>query len=152
MRKLNKKVAVGVAAAAIVAVGAGTAYAYWTTTGSGSGSATNGSSNGTITLSATFANGLTPGASEPVTYKASNPGSSSLFVGTITPTVSIDAAHVTAGCLAGDFTIAPTVSNTQVLAGATNVTVGTGTLAFADTAANQDGCKGATVTLTLASN
>src|SRR5947209_14153255 len=100
MRKLNKKVAAGVAAAAIVAVGAGTAYAYWTTTGSGSGSATNASSNGTIVLHASFAAGLTPGAVEAVTYTADNANSSSLYVGTVTPTVSIDSAHATAGCLA----------------------------------------------------
>jgi hypothetical protein len=30
--------------------------------------------------------------------------------------------------------------------------VGSGTLYFADTSANQDGCKGATITLTLGSN
>jgi hypothetical protein len=152
MPKLNKKIAVVAAAAAVVAIGAGTAYAYWTTTGSGTGSATNASSNGTIVLHASFANGLTPGANETVTYTADNGGSSSLYVGTITPTVSLDAASVTAGCLVGDFTIAPTTSNTTVPAHASAYSVGTGTLAFADTAANQDGCKGATVTLTLASN
>lgn len=149
MPKLNKKVAAGVAAAAIVALGAGTAYAYWTTTGSGSGSATNGSSNGTISLSATFADGLTPGASEAVTYQATNPGSSSLYVGTITPTVSTDKA----GCTASDFSIAPTNANITVPAHTTvGMTVGTGSLTFLDAATNQDACKGAVVTLSLASN
>jgi hypothetical protein len=152
MPKLNKKIAVVAAAAAVVAIGAGTAYAYWTTTGSGTGSATNASSNGTIVLHAAFANGLTPGASETVTYTADNTNSSSLYVGTITPTVSIDAAHVTAGCLVGDFTIPATTSNTTVPANTSAFAVGTGTLSFADTAANQDGCKGAVVTLTLSSN
>ena len=152
MPKLNKKIAAGVAAAAIVAAGAGTAFAYWTTTGSGTGSATTASSNGTIVLHASFANGLTPGGNETVTYTADNAGGSSLFVGTITPTVSLDSASVTAGCLVGDFTIPATVSNTTVPAHSTGFAVGTGTLSFADTSANQDGCKGAVVTLTLASN
>lgn len=150
MPKLNKKVAAAVAAAAIVAVGAGTAYAYWTTTGSGSGSATNATSNGTITLNAAFDPGLTPGASEAVTYTADNPNSSSLYVGTVTPTVSIDAAH--SGCSAADFVVAPLVANKTVPAGATGYALGSNTIAFTDTAANQDACQGATVTLTLASN
>jgi hypothetical protein len=150
MRKLNKKVAAGVAAAAIVAVGAGTAYAYWTTTGSGSGSATNGTSNGTIVLHASFAAGLTPGATEAVTYTADNLNSSSLYVGTVTPTVSIDAAH--SGCSAADFAISPLVSNTTVPASTSGYALGSNTIAFTDTSANQDACKGATVTLTLASN
>jgi len=150
MPKLNKKIAAGVAAAAIVAAGAGSAYAYWSTTGSGSGSGTNASSNGTVSLHAAFADGLTPGASEAVTYTADNAGSSSLQVGTITPTVSVDAAHST--CLVSDFSIAPTASNTTVPAHSTGYAVGSGTLSFADTAVNQDGCKGAIITLTLASN
>jgi hypothetical protein len=152
MRKLNKKIVVGTAAAAVVLVGGGIAFAYWSTTGSGSGSATNAASNGTVVLHAAFAGGLTPGASETVTYTADNAGTSSLRVGTITPTVSIDAAHVTSGCAVTDFTIAPTTSNTTVAATTNGVAAGTGTLFFADTAANQDGCKGATITLTLASN
>ena len=152
MPKLNKKIVAVAAAAVVVAAGAGTAFAYWTTTGSGSGSAGTASSNGTIALHAAFDSGLTPGASEAVSYTADNAGTSSLYVGTITPTVSIDAAHVTAGCLASDFSIAPTSANVTVPAGASGLAVGSGTLAFADTSANQDGCKGATITLTLASN
>ena len=64
MKFTKKKLIVGGIAVAVVAAGAGTALAYWTTSGSGTGSATNASSNGTIVLHASFANGLTPGASE----------------------------------------------------------------------------------------
>jgi hypothetical protein len=140
------------AVGAVIIAGAGVAFAYWTTTGSGTGNATNATTNGTITLTATFSGGLTPGGSKTVTYTADNAGTSSLRVGTITPTVSIDATHVTAGCLVGDFTIPATISNTTVAAGAAGVAAGTGTLSFADTGINQDGCKGAIVTLALASN
>jgi hypothetical protein len=151
MRRFTKKqyLVAGVAAA-IIAGTAGSAIAYWTTSGSGSGNANTASANGTIVLHATFAAGLTPGAHEAVAYTADNGGSSSLLVGTITPTVSIDSGHST--CLATDFTIAPTTSNTTVPKNSTAVSVGAGDLAFADTAVNQDGCKGATVTLTLSSN
>lgn len=154
MRGLNiKKKTAAIAVAGVLTVAtAGGAYAYWSTTGSGTGSATAASANGTVVLHAAYANGLTPGANEQVSYTADNAGSSSLRVGTITPTVSIDADHVALGCLASDFTIPATLSNTTVPAGATGVDAGTGTLSFADSAVSQDGCKGAIVTLTLASN
>jgi len=151
MRKFSKKIVIAVAASvAAVSIGGGIAFAYWTTTGAGTGTATNATTNGTVALHAAFANGLTPGASQTVTYTADNAGTSSLFVGTITPVVSIDAGH--SGCLAADFTIPATLSNTTVPAHGSAVAAGTGTLTFADTALNQDACKGAIVTLTLSSN
>jgi len=148
----RKRKVIALAVGGFIVAGAGVAFAYWTTTGSGTGSQTNASSNGTVTLHAAFTTGLTPGGTKTVTYTADNPGTSSLRVGTITPVVSIDAAHVTLGCLVADFTIPVTVSNTTVAAGGSGVAAGTGTLSFADTGINQDGCKGATVTLALTSN
>ena len=148
----RKRKIIALAVAGFVLAGTAAAVAYWTTTGSGTGSQTNASSNGTVTLHATFSTGLTPGGTKTVTYTADNAGTTSLRVATITPVVSIDATHVTAGCLVADFTIPATVSNTTVPAGGSGVAVGTGTLSFADTAINQDGCKGATVTLTLSSD
>lgn len=134
------------AVAAISAVGA---FAYWTTTGAGTGSAANASSNGTIVLKASFAPGLTPGASEPVSFTASNAGTSSLYVGTVTSVVSTSAV----GCLAADFTVPPAIENQTIAAGAVDEPLLVGsTISFADTAVNQDACKGATVTLTLSSN
>jgi len=147
--KINKK-SVVVATAALVLVGAGSAFAYWTTTGSGTGTATNASSNGVVVLHATFANGLTPGASEAVTYTGDNAGTSSLNVGTITPVVSVDAAHST--CLAADFVATTVTSNTTLAHNTSGVALGAGTLTFTDTAVNQDGCKGAVITITASSN
>jgi len=131
----------------LLAVGA---YAYWTTTGAGTGSATNASANGTLVLHATFASTLTPGATLPVSFTADNASTSSLRVGTVTTVVSIDAPHVTSGCLAGDFTVGPAIEN-QTIAKATSgvALLVPGSIVFNDTALNQDGCKGATVTLTL---
>jgi hypothetical protein len=146
MPKLNKKIAIAAAAVAVVAIGGGTAFAYWSTTGSGSGSATNGSSNGTLVLTATFANGLTPGASEPVSYTATNGGTSNLLVNTIHAVVSTDSAL----CLASDFTVPDATSGVTGPAGTTTpMTVGASSIAFANTAADQDACKGAVITLTL---
>jgi hypothetical protein len=134
------------AVAAVAAVGA---YAYWTTTGSGNGSALNASSNGTIVLHASFAPGLTPGASEAVSFTADNLNSSSLYVGTVSSVVSTSDA----GCLPADFTVPPAIENQTIPANTSGVALGIdSTITFADTALNQDHCKGATVTLTLTSN
>ena len=151
MRNLSKKAKTIIAGAAIAGLAStGVAYAYWTTTGSGDGSATSASANGTIDLYASFADGLTPGASEDVTFTADNLGTSSLYVGDITlASVSTDKPS----CDVADFTMPDVTSNTTVAAGATGATLlGTGTLTFADTAFNQDECKGAIVTLHLTSN
>jgi hypothetical protein len=147
VHRLSKKTTAAVTATFLV-IGGG-AYAFWTTSGQGIVSAPNAASNGTVVLNATFAPGLTPGASVPVTYTANNTGSSSLRVGTISHVVSTSDPL----CLPADFTIANVVSNTTVPANSTNFALaGTGTLTFADTAVNQDACKSATVTLTLTSN
>lgn len=154
MRKfhMKKKAAVAVAAAALTVTAAGGAFAYWTTTGSGSGSATNASSNGTIVLHAAFGDGLTPGASEPVSFTADNGGSSSLYVGTITMTgATVDAAH--SGCAVGDFTMPSVDSKTTVPAHSTGFALGgSGTVTYADTSSDQSACKGAIITLNLTSN
>jgi hypothetical protein len=149
MPKLNKKIAIAVSAAAIVTIGGGTAFAYWTTTGSGSGSATTASSNGTIDLQASFADGVvTPGSDTPVSFTASNAGSSSLRVGTVHTVVSASGT-----CDATWFTVADVVENQTIAAGATDVTLtNQGSIVFADSASDQDACKGATITLTLTSN
>ncbi|MCO4276777.1 hypothetical protein NG701_20560 [Pseudarthrobacter sp. HLT3-5] len=147
MSKKNKIVAV-CAAAVLTGVGGGVAFAYWTTTGSGTGSGTNETSNGTVVLTAAVPSLLTPGGSGTVTYTASNAGSSSLQVGTIHAVVSTSDPL----CLPADFTIADVVSNTTVPAGSPSTAVGSSTLFFADTAVNQDACKGALITLTLTSD
>lgn len=134
----------GVAVAALLALSVA-AYAYWTTTGSGSGSAANAGANGTLVLHASFDAGLTPGGSTPVTYTADNSGTSSLQLHNIHSVVTTSDD----GCKASDFSIADVTSDVTVPKSTTGKTVGTGTLAFADTDVNQDACKGATVTLTV---
>ncbi len=128
------------------------AYGYWTTTGSGTGTATVATANGTIVLHGVAVAALTPGASAGVSFTAENPGTSSLYVTRIhLESVTADAAH--AGCSGADFSMPDVVSNTRVPAGATGVALsGTGTLAMADTAASQDACKGAALTLVLSSS
>ncbi len=148
---IKKRTAVILGAVAVLAV-AGIAIAYWTTTGSGSGSGAVASSNGTLTLHGTITEELTPGGSSPVSFSADNGGSSSLQVGTVHAVVSIDKSHAEAGCEASDFTIADTAENQVIAAKASSVALAkAGSISMADTAANQDACKGATISLALTS-
>ena len=148
MKLLRNRKLVALLATLVLGTTAVAGYAFWTTSGAGTGSATNAAANGTLVLHASFPDGLTPGASKTVSYTADNSNSSSLQVGTVHAVVSTDSAT----CLAGDFTVADTIENQTIAAGASGVALAhDGTIAFADTAANQDGCKGAVVTLTLSS-
>jgi hypothetical protein len=147
--RFSKKalIATGTGAVAALAIG-GLALAYWTTTGSGTGSGTAANSNGTIVLHGTFANGITPGSSKAVSFTADNAGTSSLQVGTVSTVVT-----TSAGCNASWFSVADVIENQTIAAGQSGVALAhDGSLVFADDAANQDGCKGATITLTLSSN
>jgi len=143
------------ALAAVVAVAlpavAASAYGYWTATGAGTGTATVAAGAGTIHLHASAASPLAPGGSTSVTFTADNPGATSLQVSTVhLQGVTADAGH--SSCLGTDFAMADVVSHTILPAGATGVALaGTGTLSMADTQANQDACKGATLTLDLSS-
>jgi hypothetical protein len=148
-KKKRAAVALGVVAAVAVA---GLAFAYWTTTGSGEGSGAVATGNGTLTLHATIKGELTPGGSAQVAYTADNANSSSEQVGTVHAVISIDEAHVNAGCKASDFSIADVAENQVIPANSSGVALtNAGTIEMADTPENQDACKGATISLALTS-
>lgn len=151
-RKLvTKKRALVLAVVAMLAV-AGVAAAYWTTTGAGEGSGKVASSNGTLVLHGSITEALTPAGSSPVTFTADNSNSTSLQVGTVHAVVKVDAEHATAGCKASDFTINDTAENQVIAAKSSGTALAhNGSISMADTAANQDACKGATITLELSS-
>jgi hypothetical protein len=144
MRQMTKKnkIAAVAASAALVAVSGGAAYAYWSTTGGGSGQAAASAGTSPVSITVTFEGGIAPGGSKDILYSATNPNSSST-------TVTLDKAVVTASgsCDAAWFGATVPAGTTTVVAGATT-SLGTGTLSFADTATNQDACKGATITVT----
>jgi hypothetical protein len=153
-RFMNKKVAaVGLAAGLVLGV-AGAAVAYWTTTGSGNGTATTASSNGTLALNVSAdSTNLYPGGSAPITITATNSGATDLELTTVSfVSLSVDATHAAAGCLATDYSVgAVSTTATDVLADSTSGTVATATLSMANTALDQDACKGATITLNFTS-
>jgi hypothetical protein len=143
----SRKIALGVVAVLAVA---GIAYAFWTGTGSGTGSGDVGT-GGNVSLSATVTDGIAPGNSVPVSFTASNATDSPITVGTVhLVSVAVDAGH--SGCNTADFSMADVAQNYEVPAQATNEPLpNDGSLAMANTALNQDACKGATLTLTLSS-
>jgi hypothetical protein len=152
-RKLikNKRALTVLGVIAVLAV-AGIAVAFWTASGSGSGTGTVASSNGSLVLHGSIAPGLTPGGEEAVSFTADNTNSSSLQVGTVKAVVSIDEEHAEAGCEASDFSVADTAENQTIPANTSGVALANdGSITMADTEANQDACKGATISLELSS-
>ena len=153
MFQLRKKT-IAVTTAAFVIAGGGAAFAYWTTTGAGEGSAANADNAAKgIVLSASWdPASLAPGAELPVTITAENEDTTTdQYVGTVSKsTITVDSLHST--CAVADFSFAPVVANEVVKAGQTVTLTKTGTLVFANTSADQGGCKGATITLKLTSN
>ena len=143
---------------------AGAAVAYFSTTGSGSGNAQVGSSSA-LTISATItapSGGLVPGGTPAsVAFSVNNPSSGNQYVGTVTLTgvkAYSDSSHTTditgtgAGkCDTSQFTMSPVSENQDVGNGTTNLS-SNGSLVFGDSGSNQDGCKGAYLVASFASN
>ncbi|MET9270580.1 hypothetical protein [Kribbella sp. NPDC003557] len=154
---MHRKKKILIAGTAIVAIGAGTAFAYWSTTGSGSGAGTTsaGASNLVITQTSTIANMYPGDSAQTISGTVKNNASNSAYVNAVTVSIAsvTKAAGVTDDCDASDYTLATPVMNvaTDVAAGATVPFTGA-TIKFNNKAANQDGCKGATVNLAYASN
>jgi hypothetical protein len=145
---LKKRVLVVIAVLALGVTGA--AIAFWTQAGSGTGTGTVGTT-GTVTLQGPVTAGIYPGGTSAVTLTASNSGSAPVKVQTVSlVSVAVDAGH--SSCATADFTM-PTVTENTSLAGnaVAQALTSNGVLTMANTAANQDACKGATLTLTLSS-
>jgi hypothetical protein len=117
-----------------------------------------------VTVAGDPANGIYPGGNAAVTTTVTNSSSTQAqYVSNLHVTISIDETHATAGCDASWFTYkansqaAGTDSNPHAvtlnteLAPSGNTTV-VGKVYMADTATNQDACKGATVGLAYAVN
>jgi hypothetical protein len=147
-RKKRGIIVAVVAAFALIVAIAG--YAYWSTTGSGTGSSTAGTT-AAITLHASFSSGIYPGGTKSVSFTADSTNPGNVQVGTVhLASVSFDAGHST--CSAADFTMPDVVENVEIPNGVGSALPNSGTLSFADTASNQDACKGATITLNLTSS
>ena len=156
MKRINRKRAlVALSCVCALAITAG-AIAYFTSTGSGTGTAKVGSTQA-VTLHATTAGELYPGASQTVTFTVDNPSPGAQRVGTITlASITADAGHssclTTVGGGSADFSMAPVLVNKTFPSGNGQSAEKTGTLVMNDTGISQNGCQGATLTLNLTSN
>ena len=148
------KVAAALGAGAIAVAGSGVAFAYWTSSGSGNGSATATVSH-TVTLTGITVSNLAPGLTKSVPYTFTNTagngnqnfGVATVSVGTITPAAS----HT---CSASDFNLTPAAAGSVVGTVADGATftptvAQEPTITMTDNNANQDGCQGASVALTV---
>jgi hypothetical protein len=155
MHKFTKKT-LAIATGIALLSGGGVAFAYWTATGSGSGTATSGTA-AAVTVNQTAVTGLYPGAgATTLAGTFNNPNTGPAYVTAVTATgYTIDATHVTAGCLVADghYTLggtAPVAANVPA-GNAQGAWTGL-SITMNNLATNQDFCKGAIVTVTYASS
>jgi hypothetical protein len=142
-----------------VLAGGSAAYSYWTDGGTGTGSADTGTNSGITIVQTTVIDGqdLRPGAA-PVTLGGTftNPdGNGAVYVTTVTPVVASVTSAAGAGpaCTPADYTVvAATGLAITVPENTTNITWSGATIKLAETGANQDRCKGQTVSLTYTSS
>lgn len=161
MRKISKKQTLLTGAVAVVLVGTGTAaYAYWTSQGTGEGTATTASAATALTVQQTSTvTGMYPGdSSQPLVVKVTNPGPNKAQVAGVRAVVTVAKAEgAPAGtCDPSDYQVNDTqlASDGQVdlnwtpteLESAAFATSANSVHFYDKTSANQDACKGATVT------
>jgi len=156
-KHVTKKRVVVLAALAVAAVAAVAGYAYWTNGGSGSGTATAGTADNNLVITASGWAGFKPGQTKNVDVNLDNSANSyssyvkNVVLDTSQGTNGIATSNV--GCLTTWFhytaAASPNVDATLPASDSTNAFSSVGTLAFDDTATNQDACQGADVTVYL---
>jgi len=152
MSKISKKTLTIVFAVALTLGGAGVAFAYWTADGTGSGTAATGTTDSLVVNQTSVITGMGPGvAAQTLAGNFDNPNDGPTYVTTVTASIT----GVTGGegsCTAADYTLSDATMdvNAEVPKGDGMGNWTGATIAFNNTAANQDGCKGATVNLSYA--
>lgn len=152
----NRTKAVAVAVALTV-LGGGAAFAYWTAGGSGTGSGTTKAALTALTaVQTSTVSDLQPGgAAQPLSGTFSNPNDGPVYVTSVTASIASVVDPVLGlpivGCTASDYTLANALMAVGSEAVAADTSPWSGaTLAFNNTGANQDACKGARVNLAYA--
>ncbi|PVG81051.1 hypothetical protein DDE18_19720 [Nocardioides gansuensis] len=146
-RRISRKKRVVALTVLLVGI-AGAAFAYWTATGTGSGSADTGTTAGITVHQTSTVTNLAPGSgTQPLSGKFTNTNDGPVYVTAVAAEVTEvnDAlGDPVDGCSAADYTIAGTgVVGAEVPVGANVGSWGNLTIAFNNTAANQDACKNA---------
>lgn len=154
MNSHKKKRTTIAAGALVLVVGGGVAYAFWTNSGTGSGSATTGTNVALAVNQTSTVTAMAPGvAAQALSGNFDNPNAGPVFIKTVEATVTSTGVP---GCTAADYTIAGTSvigtaspgAGGSVPAGGNGVGSWSGlTIAFNNTASNQDLCKNAVLTI-----
>lgn len=177
-RRFGKKRSIALGALFLLLLTAG-AVAYFTASGAGSGSATVGTASA-ITLTGTTSGSLYPGTNVPVTLKASNPGTGTEYVTSVTLS-GIKACYNAAGtsqwvpgtgCSNSgsevttcedystaasnpnntDFWMPPVTEGVQLAGNSSNVALTSGTLTMSNLNSSQNQCAGANLYLSFTSS
>jgi hypothetical protein len=165
LRALKKTRVLAVLGLVVALAATGIAVAYFSGSGAGSGNAQVGSST-PLTINPTItpgAGGIVPGGNPAaVSFTVNNSGTGKQQVATVTMTgvqAYSDAAHTTnitgvgAGkCDTTQFSLTPVTENQTVPAGGPTSLASNGSLVFADSGTNQDGCKNAYLVASFTSN
>lgn len=159
--KLSKKTTAIIAGSALVLGTGGVAYAYWSTTGTGSGTATTTAGvAGQLTFAQTAITPMYPGDAEQVlTVAVTNTANESAYVSGVKAFITTDQP----GCTGADFLLGGTSGHSDLATakpmtwsavdlGADSSANATSTVQFNNTAANQDDCKSADVTINYVAN
>ena len=156
MHRFSKKTTLIAAGTAfLVVAGTGVAYAYWTAGGSGTGSGATGTSADITVVQTTTVTAMGPGvAAQPLSGTFNNGNSGPVFVAAVTASIAsvFQGGVVAVACSAADYTLTNPVMTVgvSVPAGDAQGTWSGATIAFNNTTANQNACKGATVNLAYA--
>jgi hypothetical protein len=159
MAHLSRRQKIAASATALVLVGSGTAaFAYWSSTGAGTGSGSTTAGGSSLSITGDVATALFPGQdAQDFTATVTNNAANSAYVSGITAYVTTDKG---ADCDGSNFSINGSTGSASPVAltwTAADLAAGghqdsANTIAFINKAANQDGCKGAAMTLHYASN
>ncbi len=146
-RPISRTKRFAIATLGLVAIG-GAAYAFWTATGSGQGQADTGTTTPVQVNQTSVVTNLAPGSgSQPLSGNFDNPNDGAVYITSVAATVAevndVNGDPIT-GCSAADYTIAGSGAvGAEVPSGTAQGSWGNLTIAFNNTAANQDACKNA---------
>lgn len=151
-RRIGRKKKVVALTVLLVGI-AGAAFAYWTTTGTGTGSADTGTTVAITVNQTSTVTDLAPGSgTQPLSGNFTNTNDGPVYITAVAAEVTEvnDAlGDPVVGCSAADYTIAGTGAVGAEVPAGTNVgSWGNLTIAFNNTAANQDACKNAQLVIT----
>ena len=152
-RLLDRKWRVGALVVLLLGITGALAYAYWTTSGTGSGTAPPADTSAIVLNQTSTVAGRFPGGpAQTLSGTFDNPNSGPVFVGTIAATVSsVRGPNVSADtpCTAADYQLNafPVRVGTEIPTGRGVGSWSGGSIQLLNTTTNQNGCKGATVTI-----